>query len=303
MRRLIAVVALAGGFALLGGTAEAGTVTIEDGVVTFRGAPGEENTVRIEAGGTTVTVEDWVPMTTPDCDQLDIDFVSCTVPKGTRVAVELGDIRDSVWVEARWVGRIAGGDGDDVITVFGPKVDGGDVYGGPGDDTLQYQTAVAGDLHGGPGDDFLAAEYDARGAVMEGGQGDDVLVAGYGSRGLVAHGDLGDDRLVGSSARDRLYGGPGLDSLEGKGQADRLFGELGSDLLFGGSGSDLIRGGRGGDHILGGPGRDIVHGDRDRDRLFMRDGQSDHVDGGPGRFDEAQIDARLDKLFDVEALF
>jgi Ca2+-binding RTX toxin-like protein len=63
----------------------------------------------------------------------------------------------------------------------------------------------------------------------------------------------------------------------------------------------LLSGGRGDDSIDGGSGRDKLHGNGGRDRLLAKDGQPDHVNGGPGT-DEAKIDTALDRLRSVEKL-
>ena len=73
-------------------------------------------------------------------------------------------------------------------------------------------------------------------------------------------------------------------------------------MLIGGLGGDRIRGGGGHDGIFGESDRDVADGGSGNDTLGMRDGESDHVKGCLGS-DRARIDAGLDEILGVEALF
>lgn len=278
--------------------AQAGTVTFED-VVVFRAAPGEQNHVRItENPGGTFTIVDSVPLTTPDCDQVDQFTVSCVIQYGIGVSAELGDLDDSLVIDAFWIDRLDGGDGDDTMRVSGgPGI--ALVRGGPGDDVLIDRGRRGQHLRGGAGDDRLVSRtHDSR---LRGAGGNDVIDARRGED-AVAFGGPGADRLFGSPSFDELSGGTGHDLLAGNRRRDLLLGGLGNDVLLGGRGADRIRGAAGRDRIFGGRDRDVVDGGPDNDILGMLDGESDQVKGGLG-FDRARIDVGLDDLVGVEALF
>ena len=293
--RWVAVAALAA--CAVCAPAQAGTVTFED-VVVFRAAPGEQNHVRItENPGGTFTIVDSVPLTTPDCDQIDQFTVSCVIQYGIGVSAELGDLDDSLVIDAFWIDRLEGGDGDDTIRVSGgPGI--AVVRGGPGDDVLIDRGRRGQHLRGGSGDDRLVSRtHDSR---LRGAGGNDVIDARTGED-AVAFGGPGADRLFGSPTSDGLSGGVGRDWLNGKGRGDLLLGAVGNDVLLGGRGADRIYGADGRDRIFGGRDRDLVDGGPDDDVLGMRDGESDQVKGGLG-FDRARIDPALDDLFGVEVL-
>ncbi|HBU28883.1 MAG TPA: hypothetical protein DEB56_03775 [Thiobacillus sp.] len=131
-------------------------------------------------------------------------------------------------------------------------VEGGRVFGGAGDDTLEGR---AGDdtLLGYAGDDTLSgndgADTLAGGAgvdYLEGGAGDDALDGGEGDDTL--DGGVGNDTLQAGAGDDRLYGGEG---------ADTLLADDGSDWLSGGDGTDILEGGAGDDYLVGGTGDDV----------------------------------------------
>jgi Ca2+-binding RTX toxin-like protein len=278
--------------------AQAGTVTFPGDFVTFEAGPAEQNHVRItENPGGTFTIVDSVPLTTPDCDQVDQFTVECTIQYGIGVVAELGDLDDSLVIDAFWIERLKGGDGADTIRVSGgPGI--APVRGGPGNDLLIDKGRRGQHLRGGSGDDRLVSR--THGSRLRGAGGNDVLDARRGED-AVAFGGPGADRLFGSPSSDELSGGTGRDVLRGKGRRDLLLGGLGNDVLIGGRGADRMRGADGRDRIFGGRDRDVVDGGPNDDTLGMRDGESDHVKGGLG-FDRARIDVGLDELFGVEAL-
>ena len=91
--------------------AQAGTVTFPGDYVTFEAGPGEQNHVRItENPGGVFTIVDSVPLTTPDCDQVDQFTVECTIQYGIGVVAELGDLDDSLVIDAFWIERLKGGE-------------------------------------------------------------------------------------------------------------------------------------------------------------------------------------------------
>jgi Ca2+-binding RTX toxin-like protein len=279
-------------------SAQAGTADFDGSVVMFEAAPGEQNHVRItESPGGVFTIVDSVPLTTTDCDQVDQFTVECAIQYGIGVAAKLGDLDDSLVIDAFWIERLEAGDGSDTIRVSGgPGI--ATVRGGPGDDVLVDAGRRGQHLRGGAGDDRLVSR--TSGTRMRGRGGDDVLDAHRGDR-VVASGGPGNDRLLGSPSSDELSGGPGRDVLSGKRRRDLLLGGLGNDVLFGGRGGDRIQGAGGHDRIFGGGDRDVVDGGLGNDMLGMREGEADRVKGGIG-FDRARVDAGLDEVFGVEAL-
>ena len=81
--------------------------------------------------------------------------------------------------------------------------------------------------------------------------------------------------ITGTAGPDVLLGTAGPDVICGLGGNDILPGGPGNDVIIGGPGNDMLEGGLGRDVLLGGPGNDTL--------LSRSDGQSDRVDGGPGR--------------------
>jgi hypothetical protein len=79
-------------------------------VVSFRAGPGEQNHVTItESPGGVFTVVDSIPLTTPDCDQVDQFTAECTIQYGIGVAAELGDLDDTLVIDAFWIDRLEAG--------------------------------------------------------------------------------------------------------------------------------------------------------------------------------------------------
>ncbi len=145
-----------------------------------------------------------------------------------------------------------------------------DVYGGPGNDTLNGTRYTSNghpnpaglgfeNLHGGPGDDRLT-----NGRDMYGDDGNDTLTAGNN-----IWGGNGNDTITGTAAVNSLDGGSGSDTIQGAGGRDYIYGRAGNDHLYGGtgdddvygnSGNDVIYGNSGNDTIVGGPGNDVLSG-------------------------------------------
>jgi Ca2+-binding RTX toxin-like protein len=167
-------------------------------------------------------------------------------------------------------GEIAGGSGDDAITVVAHSNDRGYsnvivVDGLGGDDVIELTSVKTSKL-----DDKLLKDNDHRGngalwnkhydggfttAVVDGGDGDDEIVA-QDAVTLHADGGAGDDEIAGARGDDVLNGGDGEDELRGGAGADRLNGGAGDDELEGGAGDDILIGGAGEDKLTGGAGND-----------------------------------------------
>ncbi|NEC86188.1 calcium-binding protein [Streptomyces sp. SID12501] len=149
-----------------------------------------------------------------------------------------------------------------------------DVYGGPGNDTLngtRYTSTgypnPAGlgfeNLHGGTGNDRLT-----NGRDMYGDDGNDTLSAGNN-----IWGGNGNDTLTGTAAVNTLNGGSGNDTIRGAGGRDYIYGQAGNDHLYGGAGDD---------DLYGNSGNDVIYGNGGNDRLYGGPGK-DFLSGGPGR--------------------
>lgn len=276
-RRVVRAVTLALGTALavpltLAGSAEAATAPATAAVnqygwqLAYKAAAGQTNKATVTASltgggaGITYVIDDVVPITAGHgCahpDSADRTKVSCTVTTEesqdpyAALTMDLGDRNDTVAYDnatdqVYYFARISLGAGNDRITDTG-RLDGSDVSGGAGDDTLTVgATALA---FGGDGDDTVQANGDL--VIAQGGKGDDVLRGGAGGQYL--SGDDGNDRISGGSGADTLSGGRGNDVLYGNSGNDKLYGNSGNDKLYGGPGRDTLS---------GGPGTDVIRQD------------------------------------------
>ena len=201
-RRLAPLVALAV-LAAAPAAADAATITVSGGELTYLAAPGERNFMTYGAGDApgSVRIGDLgaagIAFPADRCAQRS-DMVDCSGV--TAVKADLGD----------------GNDNADKGT------------GAP--------IAFPVELHGGPGDDLLEAfEYSDAPSRMFGGDGEDVL-AGFGGADEL-HGGAGDDKLTGSGGADALYGDDGADVLDGD-----LFEAPAPDVIDGGAGVDRVAG-------------------------------------------------------------
>lgn len=156
--------------------------------LTYTGAPGERNDVRISRArnghvtiadpGATVVPRD---VTNTDAGARGVPQSGCA-PRGPHVVVCNKPARSSGEV------RVLAGDLNDRVR-------------------LEAGAAIAVDASGGPGDDVLAGALG--GDFLRGGAGDDVLVGGGGRDSL--YGDEGADRLSGGAGGDALTPGAGFD--------------------------------------------------------------------------------------------
>lgn len=154
------------------------------------------------------------------------------------------------------------------------------VYGGPGDDRIEYGPTPrnsSGQLFGHSGNDYIVIDPGATYVTAAGDSGDDRIEGA--TWGL---GGRGNDTLIGTGLRDLLYGGLGNDSIEGNGgEADDLRGEAGDDTIVGGSGFDVIDAGAGDDSVVGARGQDSIRGGMGNDTVDAGAGD-DEVYGGAG---------------------
>ena len=118
--------------------------------------------------------------------------------------------------------------------------DGDHLRGGDGDDRLyaagEFGTDDTGKdlVYGGYGNDFIYG-----GSGVWGGPGNDTMQFLW-SGASEADGGDGNDVVRGSPFSDRLHGGAGADSVNGNGNDDFLTGGDGPDSLRGGQGNDML---------------------------------------------------------------
>ena len=133
---------------------------------------------------------------------------------------------------------VSGGNGDDVLRSELRSTD--LVFGGPGDDFIFN----GGELYGGPGNDTLTAESGVvavgSAVLVSGGPGDDDLAV-FANRPGTILGGPGNDVIQASSQIDTIDGGPGFNIIDFSpdffGIALRSTGEL---LVTGSEADDLI---------------------------------------------------------------
>ena len=247
MRRipLLAVVFMA---AAIPATAEAGTLSVQAGVVTYTDTdPNATNVVSVSmssdrsrisfgdsgrSGGHPVVVT-----SDGSCTALRSSG-SCPAAGVSLIVISTGDQNDRITQNVPIATRLVGGNGNDTLT------------GGPGDDVLIGE-AGADTLTGRDGRD--TADYSARTAPVtvsldgtagdgEAGENDNVasdveIIAGGSGNDALAGNDA-DNALLGNGGDDMLGGGGGNDQLDGGGGNDTLAGGAGSDTLTGGDGTD-----------------------------------------------------------------
>lgn len=272
---------------LLAGSASAATssatAAVDGKSVVYTAAAGQTNKVTVTAskssGLETITyvIDDVVPITAGSgCaypSDADHTKVSCEVttlesqdPYAT-LRMALGDGGDTVTYtnntdQAYYFAAIDLGAGKDTLTET-PGVQGNDVNGGDGDDTLTVDAYTV--VRGGGGNDTIHA---GEGTIAQGNNGNDTIYSS--GEDSAADGGAGDDVIRGGADRqslsgddgdDEIYGGPGHDFLYGGKGDDILYGESGDDTIYGNSGDDELYGGPGQDTLSGGPGTNIVHQD------------------------------------------
>jgi hypothetical protein len=255
-----------------------------DPYLTYQASPGEASVL-------TVTVRDGqVRFSDPavdvdnfkggaDCSGKDTGTVTCKLPSGMRVKVELGDGDDQVEVLAG-AAKLEGDSGADTL-IGGPGAD--QLGGGRGDDLLQGR---GGTDAFEPGDGFDKIDYFDHTAPV---------VANF--DGIANDGSAGENELVPADA-EMLVGGQGADRLTAASTGSYLHGSPGGDTLYGGPGPDTIYGGKDDDVLNGGGGVDRFFADIGSDVVYAADGNAESVACGDG-FDYFQADA-LDTLIGCE---
>jgi hypothetical protein len=160
--------------------------------------------------------------------------------------------------------RVAGGDGDDAITVVAASVGG------------EYRVTDAAGATAGVGCEQ---------------RGPDEVVCARGTeplgwRPITVHGSYGSDTIevIQPAAADHVtvFGDDGNDTLTGSAGPESFSGGLGDDRLDGGGGNDALSAGDGNDVLVGGGGDDwLWPGGHGSEAYALNDGP-DQVDGGEG---------------------
>ncbi len=299
---LLAVFALTA----LAGTAQAATVSVVDGVMTYVADPGGPNDVSVIDAGIGYWLRDLSsPPTAGDGCYEYFDGVLCEnldPEQLTSIYIDGGDGDDVLAFASDYIptpATIIGGEGDDLLAGGGGAdyLDGGD-----GNDDLRpknggikvtnWQVANGGDgddtIRGGSGDDWI-----------EGGAGWDTV--NYSSRTanltITANDNTANDGQSGEydnvrSSVDVIQSGSGNDTLSpstspfvrthGNGGNDTITGNNSywGEYIYGGSGDDVIYGNNGSDMLYGDSGTNTVYGGNDPDVINVRNSESDIVDCG-----------------------
>ena len=242
MRRILflAVVVAA---AAIPATAQAGTLTVQAGVVTYTDTdPNAANVVavsmssdrsRISFGDSGRSGGRAVVVTSDGSCTAQRSSGSCPAAGVSLIVISTGDQNDRITQNVPIATRLVGGNGNDTLT------------GGPADDVLIGE-AGADTLSGRDGRDM--ADYSAR--------TNPVTVS---LDGTANDGEAGENDNVASDV-EILAGGSGADQLAGNDGDNALLGNAGNDILGGGAGNDQLDGGAGDDTLAGGAGADTLAG-------------------------------------------
>ena len=242
----MAALFLLAAFAGAAPAAHAATATVSDGILTFTAAPGEANRLALSvSSGSYSLLDPGITVTPgPGCSGPAIDRVTCATSGITEIAIDVGDMGDTVTLSTSTAATIADGAGDDTITAGS----GADVLlGGAGTDTLS----------GGSGSDTFSDGSAASNDVFNGGSGTDrVSYSGRQATVTATMDDVANDGAAGEADNVRLD----VEQLQGGDRADTLTGNTAANRLLGGYGDDTVNGGSGDDQLDGGPGADIFQG-------------------------------------------
>lgn len=260
------VIAGLGGNDTIDGLGGADRICGNDGSDSLRGGPGADYL----DGGSGVNIADY--QNAPSAVTLDLSTDPGTASTGDGLdpaLLSIQTVRGSSYGDSLtgsdYAETLIGNKGDDVLKGLG------------GNDTLR----------GGPGADSL-----------DGGAGTDTADYQSATAGVTVN--LSTGKASGADGSD-----PSLVSLEtvrASQYGDSLTGSSLADSLFGLGGNDTIAGLGGNDALTAGPGADTIQGGDGNDTAYARDSAADHVDGGAGTGDRAQIDASLDVVTGNEAL-
>lgn len=297
--------------AVLAPVASASTVGVESGVIVYRAAAGESNSVSVDpgpsAGKVEITDSGFPGSITPGSGCTAGVFESeavCQVGAGG-IRIELGNEGDSLHVNDDLGSFPISADlGDELDTYVGPSsgttpptVQGGTgnddlvggaladvLHGGPGNDTLNGRGG-ADKVYGDDGDDSMNGDANGPAAadVIDGGGGYDYITDEWGEDAaspaaidVSVDGAANDGR---AGERDNVVGveriwvaNPGR--VAGSSGPDDIYvyPASGSSTVLGMAGNDMVKGGDSAETVDGGSGADKVVGGRG----------DDVVVGGPG---------------------
>lgn len=241
--------------------AQASSVAVVDGTLTYLAAPGEANDVDVflYSRDDALVIENGPNVDLgPGCDPY---------PDRPPSWVRCGGPIERVYIDA--------GDGDDHAGMSSGSLGPAEIHGGPGDDRIA----------GSNGADRLYGDGGVN--TIEAYGGDDMIEAGTGPSADVRAG-AGNDTVHGTPGNDIIWGGGGSDTIAGGAGADDLEGwdgwsskytqddrPDGNDTIDGGPGRDLLDGGPGSDSITGGSDIDEVrYADRPEPLTVTLDGAS-----------------------------
>jgi Ca2+-binding RTX toxin-like protein len=301
-------------------SAQAATVSVSSGTLSYTAAAGVANATTVFTDGTYVSVLD--PATTlaagAGCTTVSATEVKCLGV--TAIAIDAGNQNDTVSFSSAITqpATISGGDGDD--NIYGgsgtDQISGGEgndalasgeggsqaddweiVNGDAGNDTI---TTGSGDhkLDGGTGADSIAAStgwdevlYSSRTAALTITANDNTANDGESGEGdnvrssidLIESGSGNDTITPANNVGTQTYGNDGNDTINGNTHSwgEYIFGGNGDDTISGNAGNDVLYGEAGSDTINGGTGNDGIYGGDDTDHIFGNDG-SDTINSGEG---------------------
>jgi Ca2+-binding RTX toxin-like protein len=279
MRRYILLSVLLA--AALPATAQAGTISVQGGVMTFNETDTNAAnvvTVSLSSDGSRINVTDSgrsggksITMRSDGSCGVSRTSGNCPAAGVSSIVVSTGDQNDRITQNSSIPSRLMGGSGNDTIT------------GGPGDDVLIGEGG-ADTLTGKAGRD--TADYSARVApvsVSLNGSADD------GEAGEADNVASDVEILVGGSADDQLAGNDGDNVLLGNAGNDILGAGGGNDQLDGGAGDDTLAGGDGADAVTGGDGVDTAnYASSNAGVRVVLDGKPG--DGAPGENDSVDTE-------------
>jgi Ca2+-binding RTX toxin-like protein len=281
-------------------SANAGTVSLANGVFKFKAGSGETNDVTLTGhNGSIEVVDTGASLTaTGACAGGGSPGTPATCTHasgGIHVVLQLGDrgdtaeLVDTATPSVRIAGIFRGGSGNDRLIGASRRDyfvagDGNDhVEGGDGDDYYRTPGRDGKDEFEGGGGSDLTSYFAARTPI-------EVTLDGNANDGPAHERDnIDSERVSGGSKPDELTGdsaantlidyvnGAGVDLLRGGGDDDNLLGRDGRQRLWGGSGEDYIVGGYDRDRMLGGTGKDTIN-------AILNDPLDPHSpEGGAGR--------------------
>ena len=242
--------------ALAAPTAQAAEVHVENGVIVFTAAPGEQNSVLVDrdpgftddqyqiedqdndvsAGSGCANKPHFPSGTEPNivtCSPAGVGAIKVVLGNGALDSVRFGDLDGHV------INDFVEGDGNDRVSASnGPST----VNGGLGNDEIDTRGG-ADQVHGGAGRDDIVG---GPGGDTLLGEGDADHLRGYAQPGTL---EIGEVPTYRGGDVNVLSGGPGGDTVEGDNGRDKITGGDGNDKLLGGGDADTLNGGAGNDRL------------------------------------------------------